>query len=234
MKIVAIMQPTYLPWSGYFGLMHHVDLFIILNSVQFSRRSWQQRNKIKTMNGEQWLTVPVLSKGKRNQSISEVLIDRSRDYPRTHSRSLELNYKKAPHFDEHSIRIFEIINSGHELLSELNIEMINAIKDMLTIRTPIIQSSELVGVGEKANLLASLCARVGATEYISPPGSKTYLDKSEAFDKRNIAVRYFKFHHPQYSQLFGNFSPYMSVIDLLFNCGSDSLEIIASSCQISK
>lgn len=234
MKRVAIMQPTYLPWLGYFGLMKSVDLFILLDSVQFARRSWQQRNQIKTANGPIWLTVPVLSKGKRDQLITEVEIDRSRDFPQSHQKTLELNYKKAPHFDAYAPRLLSLLEDHNHQLIDLTIGVIACLRDALGIATPIRRSSEFDVPGTKAELLASLCDQVGATEYISPPGSMDYLEESDAFARRGIPLRYFSFTHPEYPQRFGGFLPYMSVIDLLFNCGPDSLSMIEKGSGVSQ
>lgn len=234
MTRVAIMQPTYLPWIGYFGLMKSVDLFILLDSVQFTRRSWQQRNQIKTANGPIWLTVPVLSKGKRDQLITEVEIDRSRDFPQSHQKALELNYKKAPHFDAYAPQLLSLLGTDNRYLTDLTIGLIAWIRDALGITTPIRRSSEFEQAGTKADLLASLCDQVGASEYISPPGSKDYLDESDAFARRGMPLRYFNFTHPEYSQRFGDFLPHMSVIDLLFNCGPESMLLIEKGCEVSR
>ncbi len=226
MTRVAIMQPTYLPWSGYFGLMNDVDIFIYLDSVQFSRRSWQQRNQIKTSNGPTWLSIPVLKKGKRDQLIHEVEIDHSASFSESHVRSMVLNYKKSIFFDDYSGGIFSRIRNTNSSLCEYNIEIIKYISDILEIKTKTIRSSELNSSGKKADLLAAICQEVGATEYISVPGSSDYLDKSDAFIDAGIPVSYFNYIHPEYPQLFGEFLPYMSVIDMLFNCGSQSSTII--------
>jgi hypothetical protein len=228
-KRVAIMQPTYLPWVGYFGLMLSVDAFILLDSVQFSKRSWQQRNQIKTPSGPQWLTVPVLSKGKREQLISEVRIDASRQFHLDHLKSLELNYRKAPFFAEMFPAIRQVLSAPPESLSVLDIELIRGIRDALGITTPLLLSSEFEAKGENAILLANICSEVGATEYVSPPGSKVYLDESDAFSRQNMQVKFFQFQHPAYVQQHGEFLPYMSAVDLLFNCGAAGRAIIQKS-----
>ena len=234
MTRVAIMQPTYLPWLGYFGLMQSVDLFIVLDSVQFAKRSWQQRNQIKTVNGPLWLPVPVLSKGKREQLISEVEIDYSKNFPRSHMKTLDMNYKKSAYFDVLSPQLFAIFLADNKYLAGLTVSSIRWIHDVLGIKTPIRLASEFDVSGTKAELLVSLCEQVGATEYISPPGSKVYLDESDAFVRRNIPLRYFHFTHPEYTQRFGEFLPNMSVIDLIFNCGPDSISLINKGCEISQ
>ena len=231
-KTVAIMQPTYLPWIGYFGMMQSVDLFILLDSVQFSRRSWQQRNQIKTMGGPAWLTVPVLSKGKRDQLITKIEIDQSRDFLQSHQKTLELNYKKAPHFAAYMPQLLSALGGENHNLLDLTIDVIICLRDALGIKTPILRSSELEADGTNAELLVSICEEVGATHYISPPGSKDYLEKSDAFSRRGIPLHYFNFTHPEYPQQFNDFVSHMSVIDLLFNCGSGSLQLIEEGCEV--
>jgi|TARA_B110000459_G_scaffold186636_1_gene218312 hypothetical protein len=225
-KSIAIMQPTYLPWLGYFGLIDQVDIFIIFESVQFSKRSWQQRNKIKTASGPIWLTVPVTSKGKRGQLINEVEIDTIRNFHTTHIASLENNYRKSPYFSEYSPELFSLLENGHVYLSELTTELIEWFCKVLGITTSIKYSSKMENTGKNADLLAMLCGQVGATEYLSAPGSRDYLVDSDAFDKRNIPIKYNEYEPKEYPQLFGEFLPYMSIIDLLFNMGPESLSII--------
>jgi hypothetical protein len=232
MTRVAIMQPTYLPWAGYFGLMQSVDLFIILDSVQFAKRSWQQRNQIKTMNGPLWLTVPVSSKGKRDQLISEVEIAYEGQFPLNHQKSLQMCYQKAPYFDVYGSEILSIIGAGDKYLSSLTVKLITKIKDNFGIKTPIHLSSDYCCEGTKDDLLANLCSQVKATEYVSPPGSRVYLENSNAFLEREIKLSYFEFTHPEYDQRFGDFLPYMSVVDMLFNCGADSALMLLNGNKI--
>lgn len=226
MTSAAIMQPTYLPWLGYFGLMDRVDVFILLDSVQFARRSWQQRNQIKTAQGAIWLTVPALSKGAREQLIRDVVIDRSRDFPDAHIRSIELNYRRSPYFDTYAPELFSILRGGQDRLAILTIELIGWLRDRLGITTPLRCASEINTAGRKADLLAALCEEVAADHYVSPPGSKDYMNESTAFSDRGIAVSYHEFAHPTYPQQYGDFLPHVSVIDLMFNTGPDSLAII--------
>jgi len=230
----AIMQPTYLPWIGYFGLMDCVDVFVLLDSVQFARRSWQQRNRIKTPDGPSWLTVPVLSKGQHDQLIQDVVVDTSHGFPEDHIRAIELNYKKAPYFEMYAPSLFAILRSRHKNLAQLNEDLIVWGRETLGITTLLKRSSELKQHGVKAELLASLCDELRATEYISPPSSRDYLDESDAFQKHGIPFTYFEFEHPEYEQRFGEFVPYMSIIDLLFNVGPESLGVIRTGQQASQ
>jgi hypothetical protein len=223
---VAIMQPTYLPWCGYFGLMQSVDLFIFLDTVPFQRRSWQQRNRIKTSNGEQWLTIPVKSKGKRNQNIQDVEIDSSTNFFKKHAKAIEINYRQAEGFG----RVFPALSLGlqsqEQMLANFTISLLMLLRQFLGIETPVIRSSELTGEGAKAELLASLCLQVGATEYVAPPGSREYMESSDVFQGTDISVSYFEFAHPQYTQLHGDFLPYMSCIDMIMNCREQPLSLI--------
>ncbi len=227
MTRVAIMQPTYLPWIGYFALMDSVDLFIFLDDVQFSRRTWQQRNQIKTSQGIQWLSIPVSSKGKREQRIMDVEIDEVSKFPNDHIKAIKLNYQKCRFYHEYSTGLFDIYErrTSNKLI-DLTIPLIGFFTEKLGIKTPILRSSSIESSGSKADLLASICMEVGATEYVSPPGSKVYLDESDAFAKCGIFQSYFSFRHPSYPQANGEFVSNMAVIDLIFNCGSESLNII--------
>ena len=231
---VAIMQPTYLPWSGYFGLMQTVDVFILLDSVQFARRSWQQRNQIKSMHGPQRLSVPVLSKGLRNQLIYEVKMDKSSGFAVKHRRSIEASYVKTPYFLKYADALLPLLEHNSPLLVDMTIALIQKLRGLLGIETLLLRASELDGVGTKADLLASLCEQIGATTYISPPGSKAYLEATDVFAKIGIAMQYYEFKHPVYPQLFGDFAPHMSVIDMLFNCGERSAMLIKDASETSQ
>tara|TARA_Y100001968_G_C19290460_1_gene683949 strand:+ start:349 stop:1044 length:696 start_codon:yes stop_codon:yes gene_type:complete len=228
MTKIAIMQPTYLPWCGYFALIKSVDTFVFLDSVQFARRSWQQRNKIKSNSGEIWLSIPVRQKGKRAQLINEVKINSEGDFPKKHIKSIDFNYCKANYFQEESKIIYKYLEENNGYLADLNISLIKAICNRLNISTNLICSSDLKVAGTKDVLLASICQQLNATEYFSAPGSKEYLDQSQEFRNRRIDITYFQYDHPIYSQLHNDFVPYMSIIDMLFNHGKNSLDIINS------
>lgn len=227
------MQPTYLPWLGYFALIDRADKFVFLDTVQFARRSWQQRNRIKTADGPKWLTVPVLSKGKRDQYISETCIDDSRNFPAAHIRALELNYSKAPFYSEYAPKLFSVMDNEHEKICDLTIALISHICDEIGINTPLSRSSELDAGGTKTDLLADICGKIGADHYISAPGSKTYIEESSAFDDAGIMVSYNDYSHPTYDQRFGDFEASMSIVDLLLNVGPESLSVVRQGCRVS-
>jgi len=227
---VAIMQPMYLPWIGYFGLMNTVDIFVFLDSVQFSKQSWQQRNRIKTPNGTMWLTVPVLSKGKSGQLISEVAVD-LRGFQRKHRCTIEQSYKRTQYFNAYATALFEILEQKNTLLSELNISLILYLKNAFGINAKIVLASEIARdpSWDKVEYLMNICNELNATEYHSPVGSKEYLSGSiNLFREAGISIKYNEFLHPEYSQQHGEFIPYLSAVDLLFNEGPKSLDIIKS------
>ena len=221
------MQPTFLPWIGYFGLMQAVDEFVLLDHVAFDKRSWQQRNRIKTPAGPLWLTAPVITKGLSGQPINEVMLQKdSPDFPGKMIKTIEHNCKKASFYSEYAPAIIAILEGGHDRLCDLNIALIAHFRDVLRIATPLVSSSSLGIDGKKAGLLAAICMQRGADHYFSPPGAKDYIDASDDFAKANIKVSFFTYDHPVYNQLHGAFEPYMSIIDLVFNVGPESLAII--------
>lgn len=221
MTRVAIMQPTYLPWLGYFSMIDYVDKFIYLDSVQFARRSWQQRNRIKSVNGELMMTVPVFSKGLRGQVINETQIDLSTNFGVKHWRSIETAYKKAPYFSIHAEELEKHFLSPPASLADFNISLIEKLCMIFGVSTPRQRSSSMFTSGTKSELLARLCKKAGASSYISAPGSKEYIQESSAFQNVGVTVDYFVYDHPVYFQGNGEFIPYMSAIDLLFNVGAE-------------
>lgn len=231
-KKIAIMQPTYLPWIGYFALMDTVDEFILLDDVQFARRSWQQRNQIKGPAGAIMLTVPVLKKGKRDQLVNEAEINTESDEAKKHARSIELAYAKAPYWPQYSSGLLGAIANGHELLADYNIALIERIRDDLGIKVPLVRSSSLPIEGKREDRLVSICRQREASVYISPTGSSDYLSESDAFQRAGIKLLYNDYQHPTYPQLHGEFVSHLSAIDLLLNCGEKSLEIIRSGTDL--
>lgn len=228
---IAISQPTYLPWIGYFDLIDQVDTFVLLDNVQFEKQSWQQRNRIKTPTGLQWLTVPVLFRGRFGQLINEVEI-RDIEFWRRHLRAVELNYRRAPffhdYFGELSFQIKESI-SPHALLADLDIRLVEWFLHVLGIQKRVLRSSQLKQPGRRAELLANICDLLGAKQYVSPLGSADYLLREmDVLLVKGIEVIFQHYEHPQYQQLFPPFCPYASILDLIFNEGERALEILRS------
>lgn len=226
---VAISQPTYLPWMGYFDLIDAVDLFIVLDTVQFEKRSWQQRNRIRMPGGLQWLTVPVKSRGHFEQLVREVEIC-DPQFAENHIRTIELAYRRAPYFRQYFPRLAEVLHDKSKgALIELNLDLIRCFLEALDIRTPLITASSLNQSGKRTELLANLCAAAGASHYVSPIGSAIYLlgEKDILLD-RGVEILFHHYEHPVYRQVFSPFEPYASVVDLLFNEGDRALEILRS------
>ncbi|MCK5082503.1 MAG: WbqC family protein [Candidatus Omnitrophica bacterium] len=226
MTIAAIMQPTYLPWLGYFDLMDQSDVFVFLDSVQFDKRSWQQRNRIKCPNGEQMLTVPVLTKGLFRQKIFEARIDPDSNFADSHIRSIQLNYAKAKYFPQYFGQLEAILKKRQTLLVDLNMDLISWFKEVLGIKAQTIRSSSLNILGKKADLLANICKELNIEHYLSPAGSGGYIGEDNVFDEYGIRLSYQNYEPVLYRQLYGEFIPYLSVLDLLFNEGEQSLAVI--------
>jgi hypothetical protein len=230
---IAISQPTYLPWIGYFDLIDQVDEFVLLDDVQFEKQSWQQRNRIKTPAGLQWLTVPVIFRGRFGQLINQVEI-RDAGFRRTHLRAVELNYRRARFFDRYFEELsFRMTCPKGNRLVDLNIGLIEWFMDVLGIRTPLLISSHLAQAGKRTELLANICNALGATQYVSPLGSAAYLlEQTDIPLGTSVELGFQQYEHPQYRQLFPPFCPQASALDLLFNEGEDSLQILRSGRRL--
>jgi len=232
--IIAVHQPEYLPYIGFFHKLMNCDKFVLLDHVQFSKNLFQNRNRIRTDAGEFFLTVPVFTKGKHGQSISEVQIDNKRNWQNKHWRSIELNYHKTEFFEEYKKNFEEIYSKKWETLTLLNENIIRYLANQLGINIEIVKSSEFKPAGSKTDMLIDLCKKLNADTYLSGEGGRRYIDITK-FEKNNLTHLYTNFKHPTYNQQFEPFIPNMSVIDLLFNHGSKtSREIIQKSGKIGK
>lgn len=231
-KTGAIMQPGYIPWIGFFDLIDQVDLFIFLDNVQLVRRSWNVRNRIKTSQGELYLTIPVRKSMERSKTmLCNAQIDRDNKWQKKHLKSIEHAYKKSMHFDEVYPFLKGLIESEKNTLSEFNINIIREISFKIGIKKVFLSVSELENIsGKKDGLLVSICKETGINEYVSARGSSEYIEKETPggeFYRHGINLSYHNFTHPVYNQLFGEFLSHMSIVDLLMNAGmEESLEII--------
>jgi len=219
---IAIMQPTYLPWIGLLAMIDQVDRFVFLDDVAFNDRSWQQRNYIRAGDDRRMLTVPVLKKGRRGQSIKDVELMLGGAFPEDHIRSIQLAYAKAPFFGDSASALFEIMRREQTRLSEITIAVTRWLLDVFGIVTPTICSSALKAGGSKADRLVAICQEVGADFYLSAPGSREYIEDSGAFQSAGISVDYHDYAHPDYRQPGNGFVPYLGAIDLLFNEGRNA------------
>ena len=223
-RTIAVMQPTYLPWIGYFGMIDMADVFIFYDDVQFVKQSWQQRNRIKTQDGWIWLVVPVFQNF--GQRINKVKINNNQNWSKKHWKSIQYNYSKAPFFNEYGGSFREIYEKEWEYLVDLNITLIKKISEILGLDTKFMLSSELRGVeGTKTDRLINILKLIGADEYVTGPGTKAYIEP-EKFKRNDIMLYWYEFKHPSYKQLYGDFVPYLSVIDLLYNMGGESVQVI--------
>lgn len=226
---IAVMQPTYLPWMGYFALLDSVDIFVYYDDVQFSVQSWQQRNRIKTDKGSCWLTIPIVRS--ENQKICDVGINYGTDWRRKHWQTIKQAYSKAPFFDIYAPYIEELYTIKWYLLSDYCMYISGILAMGLEIKMPqIYTSSELFSEGAKTDRLISLLKNLKATEYISGLAAKKYIEP-EKFEKAGIKLTWFEYNHPVYPQIRGEFIPYLSVLDLLFNTGEEAIKYIRQGCE---
>jgi hypothetical protein len=221
--ILSIHQPLYFPWTGYFHKMAVSDAHVVLDDVEFDDESFVKRNKIRTTDGWTWLTVPVHASN--DTLIRDVQIAQEHRWASKHWKTLQTYYTRAPHFDDHETFFEEVYDQDWEYLNDLNLEVVEYVRDQLGIDTPMTASSELEADGAKSDLILSICQGMDADVYLSGPNGRDYLD-TESFEDAGIAIAYHDFDHPTYSQAFDGFESHMSAVDLLFNHGSDSREII--------
>lgn len=220
------MQPTYLPWLGYFKMMNQVDVFVFLDDVQFTKRSWQQRNKIALHNQEKILTIPCITKGLRHQKINQVNMDLSTNWKSQHLKTIEQAYRNYPFFSELQ-SILELYNEPTSKLSEFTITLIKEVAQRANITTDFILSSELRASGSKSEYLLNICNELGATEYVSAAGSKDYIEEEGLFAQSEIIVTYEQSEPFIYKQYNGELIiPYLSSIDYVANHGFSKLEEI--------
>ncbi len=229
---VTILQPSYLPWLGFFDQMHRSDQFVLYDDVQFTRRDWRNRNRVRIRDGSVWLTVPVIQKNKYEQSLLETKIDNSTSWKRKHLETIRCHYSKAPFFELYFPWCEKIFNSEWEYLLDLSMETIEYLREQLKIDTPLLRSSELGGEGNKTQRLISICKQLEATQYLSGEAAKDYISEKD-FADQGIKLEYQEYQHPEYQQRYTGFVPFLSTLDLLFNCGEKSLGILKqteSSC----
>jgi glutaredoxin-related protein len=221
-KKVAIVQSNYIPWKGYFDLIAAVDEFILYDDMQYTRRDWRNRNQIKTPQGALWLTVPVKVKGKYFQTIRETEIDGT-GWAQSHWKALTQNYSRARHFDEIAALLEPLYRADkYAHLSMLNRAFIDAVCAYLGITTKISNSWDYTLIEGKTERLADLCRQAGATEYISGPAAKDYID-ARVFSEQDIKLSWFDYaDYPEYPQLWGQFIHGVTILDLLFNCGENA------------
>jgi hypothetical protein len=221
----VILQPSYIPWRGYFDLIHAADVFIFYDDVQYDKHGWRNRNRIKAPSGTQWLTIPVLSKGNvtRGLRIDEVRIDRTQNWAGKHWTALRQVYGKTPHFARYAPALEPFYREPPELLAELAISLTTMIsRDFLGISHTRFERASRLGIdGTQTGRLVALARAFGATRYLSGPAAHDYLDEGQ-FGDAGIALEYIRYDYPEYPQRFPPFEPSVSVLDLLFMVGPDA------------
>ncbi len=219
-KRIAVVQSNYIPWKGYFDLIGSVDEFVLFDDAQFTRRDWRNRNRIKTADGLKWLTVPVVTKGKYGQAVKDTRIS-DPSWREKHWKSLYHAYSKAPCFSQFAARIEEVYqDASDEHLSQINQRFLTAICGILGIDTKITWSMDYGVTGQKSERLIDLCGGAGATEYLSGPSARAYLDES-LFEEAGVDVIWMEYDgYPEYDQLYPPFAHRVTILDLIFHTGT--------------
>lgn len=219
MKKVAILQSNYIPWKGYFDMISLVDEFILYDDMQYTRRDWRNRNKIKTPNGLSWLTIPVEVKGKYFQKINETMISEP-GWAKDHWATIKQFYGKARFFKDHK-DVFEefYLNNQEQYLSQVNYKLISIINEILGIKTKISWSSDYQLVDGKTERLLNLAQQAGAAEYVSGPAAKDYIVDS-MFEEAGVKLTWMDYSgYQEYDQMSSPFEHGVTVLDLIFNMG---------------
>lgn len=215
-KTVVIHQPDFIPYLGFFHRLLSADLFMILDDVQFLRRGWHHRDMIKTKDGEKWITLGI-KKAPQNTKINEIYLN-NENWQKQHLNVIKQNYIKAEYFEEIYPFIEKLYNQKYKMMIDINLASIKMLLELFDISIQINFSSKFRVETKSNQLLADLLLKTDATHYLSGVGAKDYFDKIP-FEKANIEVIWQDFKHPVYPQINGEFIPYLSSIDLLFNCG---------------
>ncbi len=213
------MQPTFMPWLGYFAMIREVDKFVILDHVQFNRRSWQQRNQILNNQIVKWLSVPVYQKGNYEEKIKNIKINYNQNFPQKILNQIYEGYKNAKYFSLFYEYLENIFKKEFIFLCDLNSYFIKSIAKELSFTTEFINSSDLDLAGSKDKLIFNICKKLNANFYLSPEGSKNYIDNSNYFTESKINLNYHTYKHPKYKQISNSFVSHLSIIDLIFNEG---------------
>ena len=227
--ICAVHQPQYLPWLGFFSKLDAADVFVLYDDTQYKHDEWQNRNRIKTPNGVQWLTVPVHHS--QGEQIWDIRIDNLKPWRRKHAQALATNYARSPYAAQYANDLEVIYSEDWQRLAELNHALIGLLTGWLGIDTPTLCSSELDYAGRATEALISICKEVGADTYLSGPGGRDYLE-TERFAAEGLTLLFHDVEHPVYEQPFGEFVPGLSAVDLCFNCGPQSLALIQAGRRI--
>jgi hypothetical protein len=228
MKCV-ILQPSYIPWRGYFDQINRADVFVFYDDVQYDKHGWRNRNQIKTMQGRQWLTIPVHSHAvvEKAVPINQVEIDWSKQWNQTHWKALTSAYGRAPFFRKYTALLESFYLRHDVLLADFTIDLTIALaRELGILQTRFIRSSELNASGQRTDRLVQILVQLGANHYISGPSAKDYLE-SEKLVSAGITLEYMDYNYPEYPQLHPPFDPNLSILDLLFMTGPEAMRYIS-------
>lgn len=221
---VVILQPSYIPWRGYFDQVRRADLFIFYDDIQYDKHGWRNRNQIKTHQGTQWLTIPVHTKGvTQGVLVKDVRIDWSKPWAKSHLKSLTISYSKSPYFREY-VPLLESFYTRHdEFLADFTIETsIVLARELGFTSTRFMRSSELSNIeGQKTDRVINVLKQVGATHYICGPSASSYMEP-EKFDAAGITFEYMHYDYPEYSQMYPPYEQFISILDLMFMTGKQA------------
>jgi hypothetical protein len=222
MTTLVILQPSYLPWLGFFDQVRRADFFVFYDDVQFDKHGWRNRNRIKTVRGPAWLTVPVRTKGRMGQRIHEIEIDNTTPWARKHLQSIAQAYARAPHKEPYLGALAEILDWSWTNLADLDIAVSTLMCEWFGLKTPLYRASVLGIGGDRNQRLLNLCHHFGCNRYLTGNAAQDYLD-IDVFQRHGVSVEWQNYHHPEYPQLHGAFEPYLSALDYMLNTGSTSV-----------
>jgi|SRR5579884_5303 len=233
MTTAVVLQPSFVPWRGYFDLIRRADVFVFYDDVQYDKHGWRNRNRIKTASGPRWLTIPVHAAGNTVDGlpIREVRIDWSRDWRRAHVEQLRHAYARAPFYRDHAAFVDELYAAKPELLADFTIETTIALAKVLGLDgTHFVRSSQLGACGAKTDRLLQVLSKTGATRYISGPSARAYIEE-EKFRDAGIALEYITYDYQPYPQLHPPYDANVSILDLLFMTGPQASSFIRPATQ---
>jgi len=229
----VILQPSYIPWRGYFDQINRADVFIFYDDVQYDKHGWRNRNQIKTDQGRQWLTIPVHSGGVVEKSIpiNQVEIDWNKPWNEAHRKAFTFAYKRAPFFQKYADLLESFYQRHDILLADFTIASTIALARELGIsHTRFMRSSEITVTGKKTERLVQILTQVGASHYLSGPSARDYIE-NDKFAAAGISLEYIDYNYPEYPQLHPPFDPFVSILDLLFMTGPEASKYIFGKNQ---
>ncbi len=230
--IATILQPSYIPWRGYFHQIIKSDIFIFYDDVQYDKHGWRNRNRIKTANGTQWITIPVISAGviEHKTPINQIPVDWKRNWNEKHWQMIRQSYGRTPFFSEYEQWLHETFHTHPVLLADFTIKLTIDISARLgNGKTRFVRSSEISGItGHKTDRLINILRFLGADHYISGPSAKGYIEE-EKFSRAGISLEFIDYNYPEYPQKYPPFDPNVSILDLLFMTGPDATRFITSN-----